>query len=62
MPKIRVTLGIGYPGAQHEDVVEIDNDDWDDCETQEEKDSLADEYWQEWADNYIDGGWELEEQ
>ena len=61
MPKIRVTLGIGFAGANHEDVLEIDDTEWAECETVMQKEELADEYWQQWANDYIDGGWQLVE-
>lgn len=61
MPKIRVTLGIGYPTARHEDELEIDETEWEKCETEEQRNDLMNEYWQDWANNYIDGGYELVE-
>ena len=59
MPKIKVTLSIGYPGATHEDEFDIDDEDWEACETEEQKEELMWEYWKEWANNYIDGGPEV---
>ena len=56
MPKLKVTLGIGFAGARQEDVIEIDADEWNDCETEGEKGDLIDEYAKEWAWNYIDIG------
>lgn len=56
MPKLKVTLGIGFAGARQEDVIEIDDDEWNDCETEEEKEKLIDEYATEWAWDYIDIG------
>jgi hypothetical protein len=55
----KVTLGIGYPGANHEDEIEIDDTELAECETEAQKEKLLDEYWRDWANNYIDGGIDL---
>jgi len=52
----RVTLGIGFAGANQEDVIEIDDDDYASCETEAQKEDLLNEYWRDWSNNYIDGG------
>ncbi len=54
--RFRVTLGIGFANGEQEDEIDIDDDDLDACETDEEREELIWEYWQEWANNYIDGG------
>lgn len=59
MAKMRVSLSIGYPTARHEDVIDVDDDDLAVCETDEERDELCRQYWQDWANNYIDGDSEL---
>lgn len=59
MPKIKVTLNIGYLTAIREDVIEIDDQEWTDCETDEERDVLKDEYWKNWSNEYIEGEAEL---
>jgi hypothetical protein len=59
MPQIKVTLGIGYPTATHEDVLDIDLDEWEECETDEQREDLVNSYWRDWSNNYIDGGAEL---
>ena len=51
----KVTLGIGYAGANHEDEIEIDDDDYASCETDKQRQDLLDEYWRDWSNNYIDG-------
>ncbi len=56
MPQIRVTLSIGFVGAEHIDTLIIDEQEWNECATEEEKQALMNEYWQNWANNYIDGG------
>lgn len=59
MPKIRVSLSIGLAGCTQEDILEIDDIEWDECETDEQRDELMDMYWKEWSNGYIDGGVEL---
>lgn len=56
MPKLEVTLGIGYVAPQREDVIEIDDHVWDACETDEEREELIDQHAWDWANNYIDIG------
>ena len=56
---VRFTLSIGYSNASHEEDVDIDDDDFLACETQEQKDRLLEEYWNDWSNNYIDGGFEV---
>ena len=59
MPKLKVSLGIGYAGAKHTDTIDIDNDEWNDCETDQEREDLIDRYATEWAWNYIEIGGEI---
>jgi hypothetical protein len=59
MPKIKVTLSIGYPTASREEVIDVDDDDWNDCETEEERQELMDMHWTTWSNDYIDGSSEL---
>ena len=54
MPKLNVRLSIGFPSATHKDTIEIDDGEWNDCETDEERQALIDEYANEWAWNYVD--------
>ena len=55
----KVTLSIGFPTAKHEDEIEIDDTELAECETVQQKEDLLHEYWQDWSNNYIDGGIEL---
>lgn len=48
--KIKMTLGIGYPNANQEEIIEVADD------ASEEE---IEEIWQEWSNNYIDGGFEI---
>lgn len=53
--KIRVTLSIGLANAKQEDTIEIDDADLEGL-TEEDRQKVIDEYWQEWAWTYIGGG------
>lgn len=46
--KVKFTLSIGYPGADHAEVVDCEDD---------ATDRELEEAWLEWTYNYIDGGW-----
>jgi hypothetical protein len=59
MPKMKVSLGIGYSNSNQEDIIEIDEDEWNECETDEDRADLMNDYWKNWADNFIDGGTEI---
>lgn len=61
MPRIRVTLSIGIANASQEDYLDVDDDEWAECETDEQRDDLMHDYWRDWSNNYIDGGAELDE-
>jgi hypothetical protein len=62
MPKLKVSLGIGYPTATREDVIEIDETEWSECETDDQREDLINDYWKDWSDNYIDGCAEIIEE
>jgi len=62
MAKLKVYLGIGYPTANHEDIIDVDDAELADCETEEDRDKLLSEYWAGWANNYIEGYHELVEE
>jgi len=55
--RVTFTLGIGYAGANHEETVEIDEE----FSSDEEMNEYLNAYWVEWSNNYIDGGYEIEE-
>ena len=57
--KLKVELSIGYPMATNEDVIDVDDDDYNACENDRQREELLEEYWKDWANNYIDGGYEL---
>jgi hypothetical protein len=59
--KAKVTLSIGFVGATHEDIIEIDDDIYNECKTDKEKADLLDDYWDEWAGNYINGSIDIVE-
>jgi len=52
--KVKVKLSIGFPTACLTDVLEVDQYDYDACETEEQKQELIDEYVNEWTWNYIE--------
>ena len=54
--EVKVTLSIGYAGACHEDIIEIDDADYNACLNEDQRQELLNELWNEWAWNYIDGG------
>ena len=56
MPTIKVSLSIGFPAATRREEIEIDDDEWNGCDTDEERDALMDEYAKEWALDYIEIG------
>jgi hypothetical protein len=58
MPKIRVSLSIGFPGAKHVEEIEIDEEEWNLYET-EDKEYIMEEYAKDWAWDYIEIGAEL---
>lgn len=51
--KIKVKLSIGFYGADHEEVIEIDDSDLEGF-TEDDKDEYLQEITAEWADNYIE--------
>mgnify|MGYP003658210227 FL=1 len=55
MPTIKVTLSIGFVGAVHEDELEVNQEEWDECATEDEREALIDEHWTTWSNNYIEG-------
>jgi len=61
MPKLKVSLGIGFANANQSDVIDIDEAEWKACETEQDKDALINEYAKEWAWEYIDLGAVIQE-
>lgn len=59
MPTLKVHLSIGYPTADHNDEIEVDQDDYDACETDEDRDKMLSEICQEWANDYIETWYEI---
>ena len=55
--KVKFTLGIGFAGATHEEKIEFE---FEDAANQDEIEKELEEAWQDWAWNYIDGGWEIQ--
>jgi len=65
MRTYKFTLGIGYPGAEHEEIITVEEMGYTDGEwnalTENEREEDLLENWKDWSNNYIDGGWELNE-
>lgn len=61
MAKLNVSLSIGFVGGTHKDVIDIDDNEIEECKTEEELDELLGQYWLDWANNYIEGGFEIVE-
>lgn len=59
MPKVRMTLGIGIANANQEEIIDIYEHEWNDCETDKEREDLLEQCWQDWMGNYLDGGYEV---
>ncbi len=57
--KVKVTLSIGYPAANREDTIDVDDDDYNACETDDERYKLLSDYWPEWSNDHIEGGWKI---
>lgn len=61
MAKYRLSLSIGYSNAGQEDIIDTKDygysdeewEQWDDDEKEVELNNI----WQDWANNFIDGGW-----
>lgn len=59
MAQLEVRLSIGYTGASHEDVIEIDDSEFAKCNSEEEKNAYLEEEWKEWANGYIEASFRL---
>ena len=55
MAKAKVTLGIGCSTADHEDIIDIDDNELSKCTTVEQREDLLHEYWKNWSNNYVEG-------
>jgi hypothetical protein len=55
MVQARLTLSIGFVGGKHEEVIDIPDEEYNDCETDMDRQRLLDMYWNDWSSNYIDG-------
>ena len=59
MADMKVTLNIGCASGTQEDVIYIDDDELSKCNSEDEKTRLMHKEWLEWANDYIDGSYEL---
>lgn len=59
--KYQFTLGIGFPGAKHQEILDVckdlgeDRNEWDRL-SESEKNEKLEQHWQTWMVNYLDGG------
>lgn len=58
MAKFEVKLSIGLADATREDEFEIDDEELAECETEEARERLIEDYAKEWSYNYLDLSWE----
>ena len=58
MAQVKLTLGIGFAGANHEDTIEIPDEELEGL-NEDEKNAVLDDYWKDWSANDIDGGVEI---
>ena len=65
MTKYKLTLFIGIHNACQEDYITIEEMGFTEQEwnalTDENKNEILQENWNDWSNNFIDGGWELVE-
>lgn len=59
MALMKVELCIGYPTAKHSDVIDVDDEELEECLSDEEIQKVCYEYWKEWANNYIEADFKL---
>ena len=57
--KVQFNLNIGYSRAEHKEIVEFE---FEDNTTEEDIEIELGEYWLEWSNNFIDGGWNIVEE
>jgi hypothetical protein len=62
MAQLKVSLSIGMSRDRRHAVIEVDNDELAECETEEAREELLYSYWKAWADNYINVEFELVEE
>ena len=61
--RYKVSLNIGFSGATQEEVIDIPDEELAECSTDEEREELEQGYYNDWANNYIDGGiWPAEDE
>jgi hypothetical protein len=56
MPKFEFFVGTKYVGSKVSEVVEIDDDEWNDMD-EESRQELLNEMFEEWVWNTVDSGW-----
>ncbi|MDD9148139.1 hypothetical protein OYT88_06205 [Sporolactobacillus sp. CQH2019] len=60
--KVTFNLNIGLYGCDQKETFTLDELGYDpEIDTNTDIDKLLEEKWQEWSNEYIDGGWEIRE-
>ena len=54
--EVEFNLNIGYANAEHQEVVSFE---FADNANETDIDNVLSEYWAEWINGYIDGGWKI---
>lgn len=55
---IKVTLSIGLAAASQSEILDIPDSEVDACESVEQLEKLKQGYYEDWANNHIDGGYQ----
>lgn len=58
--KVTFTLSIGFPGARREETFSLKDLGYS-PQTDTDIDKFLEDQWNEWKDEFVDGGWEIEE-
>jgi len=59
--KARVTLSIGFANSKLDEEINIPDEEWETCKTNDDREELKDMYWKDWAWDYIDGSITVED-
>lgn len=54
--KVVFTLSIGFAGAEHREELTLESLGYE-PDVDKDLDKFLEETWNEWSNNYIDGGW-----
>lgn len=57
MAKFKFYVGTGYVGSTREEEVEIPDEEFDGCESQQDKDDIISDWFNDWLGNHLESGW-----